>query len=101
MRRHLVWARDKYPNLAAADGDFLEGLVDEAEKNIYPFFLIGVGFLLAVALIALDGLLEFDGTLAILVLPFAYYPAMKLFEPLQDQLIRRSIDSRVAESGRM
>lgn len=42
MNRHLVWARKKYPEFSAADDEYLEGLVDEAEQNIYPFFLIGV-----------------------------------------------------------
>ena len=95
MRKHVLWARDKYPELAESDGDYLEGLVDEAEGNVLPLFFIGVGILLAVVLKTTETLLALEGRLVYWALPLAYYPALKLFDPLQDKLTRRGIDSRV------
>lgn len=96
MTKHLKWARDKYPALAEKDSEYLEGLVDEADANVLPVFLIGVGLLLAVVLTIAENLLAFEERITLWVFPFAYYPALKLFEPLQDKLTRRGIERRVA-----
>ena len=102
MRKHLVWARNEFSEVAAEDGDYFEGLVDEAVQNVAAFYFIGIAGLLMAAIILAGVALKKLGLVASSespswLFPLLYFPIARLCESLQDGFVRRSIRSRVAD----
>ena len=97
---HLAWARSKYPEFAKSSGDYLDGIIHEAENNVRPIFLVVIMILVGICLATVNNILANQGALGIDELPMwlvtlAFMAASALSEPLAATWIRRSIRARV------
>ena len=103
MANYLEWARARYPDLADADGDYLAGIVHEAENNVRPIFALAAMFLVGAGQALLNSLLDGQSVLGadeapMSLVTLSFSAAYLVSEPLSATWIRRSISQRIADA---